>query len=64
MNDGFHPIKPSASLSSTDQSGDDEMIRYGITHQSVDVYFRGSYRYSTLKDALVQAKRAESSKKS
>jgi hypothetical protein len=64
MNDGSHPIKSSAAANSADQSAEDEMARYGITHQTVDVYFWGKYRYSVLKDALAQAKRAEDSRKS
>lgn len=64
MNDEPNQIKSSASAKYTDVSADNEMARYGISHQTVDVYYWENYRYSTLKDALAQAKRAESSRKS
>lgn len=59
MNDGTHPIESSASANSADHSADKDMARYGITHQKVDVYLLGNFRYSTLKEAVAQAKRAE-----
>lgn len=35
-----------------------EMEKYGITTAPVDIFYHGEYRYSTLRDALAQAKRA------
>jgi hypothetical protein len=34
-----------------------EMEKYGITKKPIDYYFYGEYRYTTLRDALAQAKR-------
>lgn len=34
-----------------------EMEKYGITKKPIDYYFLGEYRYTTLRDALAQAKR-------
>ena len=33
------------------------MSKYGITLQPVDYYLVGDFRYTTLKDAVAQAKR-------
>lgn len=53
------PKEQSAQANSVNHSNDDEMARYNITHQTVDVFFWGKYRYSTLTDAISQAKRDE-----
>lgn len=36
-----------------------EMEKYGITRVPVDFFWCGEYRYTSLKDAIAQAKRQE-----
>ncbi len=45
------------NTSSSPLSDDIEMSKYGITRQQVDYYLVGDFRYTSLKDAIVQAKR-------
>lgn len=35
-----------------------ELAKLGITRKSVDYFYVGKYRYTDLKDAIAQAKRA------
>ncbi|WP_026168269.1 hypothetical protein [Kordiimonas gwangyangensis] len=43
---------------STDATELEEMAKYGILRVSVNYYHFGEFRYTTLKDAIAQAKRA------
>ncbi|SOD93388.1 hypothetical protein SAMN05421508_10353 [Caenispirillum bisanense] len=45
--------------SGTTQENEAEMERYGITKTYVAIYSYGEYRYSSLQDAVAQAKRDE-----
>jgi len=52
-----------AQAETSDQPSQDtaeleEMAKYGILRVSVNYYHFGEFRYSTLKDAIAQAKRA------
>lgn len=42
---------------STPAVSDEEMVRYGITRVPVDYFRLGEFRYTSLSDALAQAKR-------
>ncbi len=37
----------------------EEMAKYGITREPVDYYIFDTFRYTSLKDAIAQAKRCE-----
>lgn len=38
-----------------------EMTKYGITRERMDYYYVGAFRYTSLKDAIVQARRCPNS---
>ena len=40
---------------------DEVMSKYGITSRTTETYYYGKYRYSSLNDAIAQAKRDERS---
>jgi len=43
--------------SAESQSHADELAKYGIVRETVEVFHIGGYRYSNLRDAIAQAKR-------
>lgn len=45
---------PSAN---SEQDGNDEMLKYGITRIPVDYFHYQGFRYTALKDAVAEAKR-------
>lgn len=47
----------SKAISPTPEQSDDEAERYGIKRVLVEAFEFGGYRYSSLKDAVAQAKR-------
>lgn len=49
------PAKPSTEPNNAPAK---DMARYGITRVPVDYYHYGAFRYSSLKDAVAQAKRS------
>lgn len=50
------PTKSTPGISAEDEKS---MENYGIIRVPVDYFWLGEYRYSSLKDAIVQAKRQE-----
>ena len=60
--------KQTATSKNTEKSPPDhdrvKMIKYGITRETTYSYVYGNYRYNSLDNAVVQAQRARSSKKS
>lgn len=60
--------KQTAASKNTKKSPPDhervEMIKYGITREATYSYVYGNHRYNSLDNAVAQAQRARSSKKS
>lgn len=50
-------------LAEADDGPRAEMERYGITRITVDYYHFAGFRYTSLKDAVAQAKLADAAKK-
>lgn len=46
-----------AARASSEQDGNDEMARYGITRVPVDYFHYKGFRYTALEDAVAEAKR-------
>ena len=49
--------QPRSETNSTDRNDAAEMVRYGITEKAVPQYHYREYRYSSLRDAVAQARR-------
>ena len=52
------PDSPQGSTDDNHASDAEEMAKYGILRVTVNYYHYGDFRYTSLKDAVAQAKRA------
>lgn len=48
-------------MSPGDKSPSDKMVKYGITRSPIDYFYYGRFRYTSLEDAVAEAKRDQRS---